>query len=389
MTKTKKKILFSVLSILLILAVVGGAFAWFYLNESTTIDYSNEITCEAGKSLEISLDGVNYYGSLTAQIPDITTYDISGDGVNLYVPSETNEYAEPVGFKACTMPATVTSTTSVETGGADICQYVEMTLYFRSMSKMNVYLDDSSSIDPMNEDGNPSLYNSSFSRDYCAGYTRVAFVEQAGATESLKMLWAPNPNYELSTVNGYSFNKNGTPETSYKYIVCNRPGSTNDSDYVETTIGADWYADKTFVVGKTGANTQTSGKSKCLVSLDPQNGEAQVKVIKVRIWYEGTDREAHAALSGGNINVKLKFTGISKAVNATKQSDIDSVTYNGSTFSGLKNGMQYSFDGINWSNYSGGTPTVTGKDAIFFKYPETNADINAEFETSVRKITLR
>ncbi len=125
------------------------------------------------------------------------------------------------------------------------------------------------------------------------------------------------------------------------------------------------------------------------MSLNPEKeGEYAQKTVKIRIWFEGTDREAHQALAGGNVNVKLKFVGIAKETDTEKQSAIEGIGFNqnNSTFSGLSDGMVFSTDGREWVEYnskSPNLPVLESGESIYIKYPETDT----HYETDYIKFT--
>ena len=377
MIKNRKRIIFSSICVILILALVGGTFAWFYLNENVSVAYGNSIFCEAGDSLEISLleDGnpTRWTSLIDYSAGEFSVVDISGNGANLYRPGEVNELQLPVSFS----PAV----SSLDSEAA--FDYVEMEVAFRSLSKMKVYLSEESFIEPVNPiDDGKNIYGD-FSRDYIAGAMRVAVLEN----DEVKLLWAPNSQYELvQNGNGtYEF-KDGadgksTPESSYSYYVLDEEG-----EYVETAVTTDDYASKKFVVDSTNANKGTSGNSPVLVTLDPPaEGEYAQKTIKIRVWFEGTDREAHQALAGGNVNVKLKFVGIYKDQPDTfKQADVNAVRLDQNTgvVKNAKDGMVFSTDGQNWTAVTtipSNLPILESGSSIYVKYPETNSHYETEF----------
>ena len=98
----KKRIIISSISVILLLALIGGTLAWFYINEEVTVNYGNSIFCEAGDSLEIALvengSATRWSSSIDYSAGEFTTVDISGNGLNLFRPSEIDENQQPVGF---------------------------------------------------------------------------------------------------------------------------------------------------------------------------------------------------------------------------------------------------------------------------------------------------
>ena len=376
----KKRIILSSLCVILLIAVVGGTLAWFYINEEVTVGYGNSIFCEAGDSLEIALveDGVatRWSSNIDYSAGEFTTVDITGNGLNLYRPTEINENQQPVNLTPAI--SSLDNSRSYD--------YIEMEVAFRSVSKMNVYLSEESFIAPVDPDDAASNIYGNFSRDYIAGAMRVAVIDDDG----LRMIWAPNSQYQLiQNANGtYDFNsgKNGdsVPESAYYFY-----GEDENGKLVQQEFSADAYASKQFVVDSTGAGKGYTGNSAMLVSLVPESEGAHAqKTVRIRIWFEGTDREAHQALAGGNVNVKLKFIGVSKETDEAKQNEINSITFNqdNSKFTGLSSGMVFSTDGRNWIEYNAAAPNLPvleSGSSIYIKYPETDT----HYETDYKKFT--
>jgi hypothetical protein len=277
--------------------------------------------------------------------------------------------------------------------------YLELVVAFRSTSNMNVYLSDESEIVPVNavydpDDPNRNIFGT-FSKDYIAGAMRVAIVEEVSADseltedERLRLLWAPNSTYQLTDNNNgtYDFKANGTAEDNYTFITY------DDGKYVPTPVPDDYYASKKFVVDKTGAvklNSEEyySGNSPVLVSLTPQAGSYDYKTVRIRIWFEGTDREAHQALAGGNVSIRLKFIGIKKDTNEEGKAALEKVAFDqdSATLSGLTEDMVFSTDGRVWTKYNAAAPnlpTMEKGSSIYIKIPETSEF----FETDYIKFT--
>jgi hypothetical protein len=376
----RKRIIFSSVCVILLIALVGGTLAWFYINEKVTVSYGNSIFCEAGDSLEIALveNGVasRWSSSIDYSAGEFTTVDISGDGYHLYRPSEIDENQQPVNM----IPAV--SSLEDSTG----YDYIELEVAFRSVSEMNVYLSEESFISPVDPDDSGSNIYGKFSRDYIAGAIRVAVVDDTG----LKMLWAPNSKYQLIQ-NGdgtYSFksgvNGDSKPESAYYFY-----GEDEEGNVVQQQVSNDAYAAKKFVVDSTEATKNYTGNSAVLASLVPESEGAHAqKNVKIRIWFEGTDREAHQALAGGNVNIKLKFVGVSKATDEEKQNAINSITFDqeAASFDGLVEGMVFSTDGKIWTEYDPSAPGLVVPEegsSVYIKYPETDT----HYETTYIKFT--
>ena len=372
----KVKITISVLLTLFLLA--SATAAWIFTNNDVEVDYGSTIQCEAGNSLEISVDGGETWHS-SVQYSSISPriVDISGNGVNLYKPNVITDEGVPQSFVNAT-PAAQNSE------GELVGDYIEIEVMLRSASVMNVYFSGDSSVLPKSTSSEDKNIYGPFSKDFIAGAVRVAVVEKVNGSEELRMIWAPNPKYELYERNsggGYGFRENGTPESSYSYYVAKNAELTEMG--VET-VSTKQYVDKQFVVGSTGGDITTSGNSPILTVLDTKlNPDDQVytKTITLRIWFEGTDREAHQALSGGWVAMKFKFNGMQKsAPEAEKQKEINDLVYFNGEIKGLKDGMMYTLDGRTWSTYSAAEPVqfVSGS-TYYFKYPETDTHYETNY----------
>ena len=259
----KKRIIVCSICMILLLSLIGGTYAWFYVNEEVTVSYGNSVFCEAGDSLEIAFlkdkegdEVVRWGSSLDYSTQDFTLVDISGDGTHLYRPREIDESQQPVGMDLALSNLDDTKTFS----------FIELRVAFRSVSKMNVYLNKESFIDPVITEGVTNVFGN-FSPGYIAGAMRVAIVDDE--TQELLMLWAPNSKYQLiDNMDGtYNFLKNGVAEKKYSYYAKNSEG-----EIVEIDVTTDMFASKQFVVDSTGSEKTWAGNSPVLISLNPENG---------------------------------------------------------------------------------------------------------------------
>lgn len=372
----KKRVIIASVVVILLLALIGGSYAWFYINEDVTVSYGNSVFCEAGDSLEIAFlkgnegDEVVRWGStLDYSTQDFTLVDISGNGSKLYRPREIDESQQPAGMD----PAVS------NLDDAKKFSYIELRVAFRSVSKMNVYLNKESFINPVIIEGVTNVFGD-FSPGYIAGAMRVAILDDE--TKELLMLWAPNSKYQLiDNMDGtYKFKENGDSESKYSYYAENA-----DGEIVETDVTSDMFASKQFVVDSTGSEKAWAGDSPVLVSLNPiTEGAYDQKNVRIRIWFEGTDREAHQALAGGNVNVKLKFVGVAKETDTAKEAAIDNVHFNGTSFVGVAEGMVFSTDGRKWSTTAPEASQLPSGSVVYVKYPETDE----HFETHYTRIVI-
>lgn len=349
-----------------VLLASSATFAWFFANSDVEVDYGSEIVCETGSSLEISVyKGIDennqevwseWSTSLTIEKPSAKLQDVTGDGINLYTPSglETiNGVLTPVKFS--------TSQPMDKDGFGD---FIEIDLKVRSTSPMNVYFADESFILPYDLEKDITNVYGDFSQDYIAGAMRLAVIEQVDdSTQDLKMIWAPNATYELNKKNDgkYLFNENGSVE-DYKYYRCI---DAENSIFELHEVDIDEIANNKFVVDSTKTTDVMVNQSPLLAKLVPDNsgfGEAR---LTVKVWFEGCDREANEALSGGSCKMKFVFSGMEakdEALQSIKDS-INAITYTTSiqtiedtiiyntSWNSVPNGILYTIDGYNWVKY--------------------------------------
>jgi hypothetical protein len=212
-----------------------------------------------------------------------------------------------------------------------------------------------------NENGNsvytrPSPLNPGLSADHIAAATRVAFVEVVDGVEVLRSLWIPNDKTQLY------YDENGIPNVNtagerepYGYLRLNEDHMENYMYSIEDILSG------SLIVGDPQSQEAvdtgdviippTIGMNKPILSFD--GSKLEEKELIIRIWIEGTDREANAALNGGDMTYKFAFTGIVKDI-----PDEQELTY---TDAGLFYGTEaatdlvYSINGIDWLSYSNET----------------------------------
>lgn len=321
MKKGKTGHLILICTYLLILLCTSVTFAWFFINKEIEVDYGSEITCEAGTSLEISmLEGIDnvtqeeiwsdYTGYIRRKGVTAKIQDITGDGKTLYRPGalETNPDTGELYPSRFEQAVTID-----ELGYGD---FIELNLKLRSTSSMNVYLSGESFVEPVStKDTDPNIFGS-FSKDYIAGAVRVAILEvDENGKEELKMIWAPMPQIELiKTKNKYTLSHDGSIETYYYYKY------NDETKTVEKyKVKREEFESKLFVLGSTNSDKTMAGKSPVLTHIESNLEEVIEKRLVVRLWYEGTDREADQALGGGHVNLNLKFNGLQEKESITKE----------------------------------------------------------------------
>lgn len=388
----KRKMVYAyALTTLLLFLVASATFAWFFINKEVEVDYKSEIICEAGTSLEISmLESRNeasgeelwsqYSGYVKYEATSAKIEDISGNGKELYSPTSiiTNPNTgklEPEGMVE-----------AVKTDKDGYGQYLEVEIKLRSTSAMNVYLSGNSSVIPTNTSDTDRNAFGDFSRHYISGAVRVAILEvDEKGNEELKMIWAPNPNIELQydkKTGKYKLEKNGVIE-EYSYYKKNPTTDKIEKYYVT----ADEYVEKSFVLGTTSTTESMVNNSPILTTLSPSLGDDLIEQkLIIRVWFEGTDREADQALGGGQVIMNLKFIGMSEKLAPTDEmmQKVDNISIekqdDGSyIYRNLTEDIMFSVNGYEWIQYSSTNLTVIknyikdlksdGK--VYFKVPET------------------
>lgn len=306
----------------LLLLAVGTGFAWFVNNREVRIGSGGEagVRIRVDGDLEISADGEHWGTEINAGPEGVKYFiDVSGNGEVLYYPQSLDAEDQPVLRDGSVKDIT---------GGDGF--YRELRLYFRTGVPMDLYLTDGSFVKGFEEyiAGSSSYERESifglFSCDGIAGAARVAFLEAEGTGENetlvLKNVWIPNDRIELRR-NGTvpSVIPQGASEMAaagYRYVTREDDGLTyaayGPEDYAagRVTVTPGW-----FNQGGTGILAdKTAGRinhAVPLLSFRPA-GREETRTLVVRIWFEGTDREADSVFNGGLIQYLLDFTGFTR-----------------------------------------------------------------------------
>lgn len=311
----KKKILLSsaILLVALLITLSTSVYAWFNINTTVSVE-ELEISVETDKSLLITDDPTgSWYTSVNlSYVLDgkKISADVSGGASGTFY----TIYGEHYSAENPILYQYAKSNKDVATG-ADF-DFLELDLYFKAENPCNVYLSNQSSILPKEDpEGLLTLtgdtaYSKSdygpFSKNYIAGAVRVGVWEvkevEGVETEEFKFIWIPNQNYELinpsGTTQNYTFNPDGVLDPNQNYIAsATDNGDGTFSSAVVSSYDADTikYFNSNFTTGEA-----------TVASLVTLSDDARAHII-VRIWIEGTDRESHAALSGGDFITNLLF----------------------------------------------------------------------------------
>ncbi len=418
-TNTKKMIrLAAVLYCVLLVVVLISTLAWFVLDKTAGIASEDEMKITVGEGLEISLDGTSW-GQLQKPTVSQNCPDITGDGVNFYYPQTLDENDEnPSSFL------------NINTHAERNKFYIDVVVHFRTNGSSAVYLQQTSTVKGVNMDLTDDM-SGSVPKDAIAGAVRVAFYDitsVVGTTRgdaavktliddmsddqyktALQYIWIPNDKYQITEktetekndagvgvdVTKLTFSDNGTREEVYGYLA---PDGTGE--YTQTNWTEDDYSSGKVVVGNEGFATATSTANATYLAINSVNPlldfsddtteGMKEKTLLIRIWVEGTDREAHTYLNSGEVQYKFDFISIDKlATTAEDNTKLEGITANGSTLTyadgtEVKDGeILYSENGIDWSNY---TPSIRNNggfksSTIYIKLAETAEKRPSEVRT--------
>jgi hypothetical protein len=260
-----------------VLALVVVSFAWFtYSDEISTTGINLEV--KGAINISISNDQKNW-NTVTNISPSgvMKLTELSGDGINLFSPVIADKNV--IGY------------THVGEFSESNLSYLEFKFYINSNGPAQLTYGVGCSVVPSN---NSKL------QDNIAGAIRVAcFDTTGGKTPTSSVVWAPNSTYQYSSG---SVNKAGTVETKYTYAT----GSSTTLKEVLTNGNTSGVSeDKNFVWGD--ITEQMVADMNPFLIINTEHGEKSVSEVTVRIWIEGTDREAVKDLIGGQFKVHLSF----------------------------------------------------------------------------------
>lgn len=375
-------LLLSIFIIVILLMAISASLSWFIFNRTVTVENQGDMQIIAGSRLEISVDGGHEWGDyFPITIEDPNYPDITGDGKTFYC---------PMFLDANDKVFHDVSTFREVTAENENLYLITIRIKFKTAAKTSVYLSSESFVRGKEmtiiTDENKSLYGN-ISRDAIAGAVRVAFVEELeGGTEVVKNVWIPNDTYQL----GYdaygraTFTPNGLRESNYGYLSIN--GATvmthayNPEDFGNRLVTLGSGADVLATLSSDESSAMIND-SKALLTFDGMSG-MQEKTLIVRIWVEGTDREADKALVGGRMEYKLHFVSVDKdpcsydphsiRLNANKTLTLaDSDT----SLDGL---VEYSYDGLTWTTYADLVKWGEKDQYIYVRFLETTGTLASD-----------
>lgn len=356
--------------IAIIVSIFVFSYAWFVHNENTHIN-AIEIGTAKTNNIQVSEDGNDNWGtSLSIDVGEGFRFDneVTSEGINFYKANLKNDDGYPLHF----IEATVNK------------DYLDFDLWFKNDSSVKLFLDDSSRVYPecgtdesdLIWDGVTGSLDSitrvsaygNFSRDLIAGSVRVAFIKYNYDEENDKyvlddkasLVWAPNKEYEIisngeDTLTASIKSKN---LQNYKYLKV-----ISGENFVESDV-----PNLTDVIHASISTKMANGDTPLAV-INTENDVEKKAGLKVRVWVEGNDRDAVAALKGGVFKFDLSFVGLQKDDNI----NLPNVSKIGSSITGITNNMEYSIDnGSTWTRYNGETLNFDEGTHVLVRYSENS-----------------
>lgn len=327
--------------LILALLALFGTLGWFIANRNVYIQNGSEgninLSVNTGE-LKIALekdDGTCGPFGDRLNVTKSTKYyvDITSDGKTFYYPKTLDKDDQPYLNDVNTF--------------VDVTQngdfYVDFKVYFQTTTKMDVYLDNQSSVTSLegmtNSAGSDAYSRKSmygvFSCDAICGAARVAFLApKEDGTLDLIRIWIPNDNIQLSYITNSDIADSGVPQAKlslngasearsgkdgnlgYGYLALNSTRTAFEKHYYtkEDCLNGNILFLQNQLAGYDTTGTDTYAKvnqSVPLLSFEEED-TLQTKEMVIRLWFEGTDREADKALNGGIVNYNLSFIGIKK-----------------------------------------------------------------------------
>lgn len=271
------------------LLLIGVTTAWFLSGKNTGV---NTLGLDVVKTVNVSVRDKNNAWSDKLEITkddggNVAITEFSGNGKQLFGPVAVSN--QVVSFYPVT-------------DNGEGSGYIDFTLDFKSNGPVDIYLGKGS--DLIVDSFTTNLNENGVSKNYIVGAVRVAMWCVDDDTQSV--IWAPNSTYQYDS-STKKVNTAGTVESAYKYAVDENVANIKT---IQTT-GASGVADNgRFVWGNLNSITITDMQP--VMTLTPEDGTEQIKTMRVRLWVEGTDREAVKDFIGGKFKIKLNFTAVPK-----------------------------------------------------------------------------
>lgn len=268
------------------LVLISITTAWFISGKKSDVD---TIGLDVAKATTVSVSTGDgewsqklEYNEENGAILSVTEY--SGNGKTLYAPVIAAK--QVVGFALCDPSAANNG-------------FVDFQLQLKADGPVDIYLSKGSAITPVDLTSN--LNTNKISKDYIAGATRVAL----WCDDAQPQIWVPNTTYQFNTETK-QITTTGTAEPVYEYAT---DETVENMAKISTNNTAYGVADNGMFVWGDLAEISTEDLAP-LMTLEPTAGTEEIKTLNVRVWVEGTDREAVKEFIGGKFKITLCFTAV-------------------------------------------------------------------------------
>ncbi len=410
--KNKYVKLFAVLFLSFILLVSGASFAWFYGTRDVTIgNNESQMSVTVGGRLEVAVvpkegGDLTWGQQIKTNILKNNIMDVSGNGEKFYYPLALDAEDKVI------LDEYAPVFNNEDDGLAEETYLLQLRVKLRTTNRLDVFLGKDSAVS--RKGGfTASAFDQHLNADNIAGCARVAFLEVDGGKETLKYVWVPNSTYKFTEISGvgggYQFQSGNAEyrEEKYKYVTMET--KNGKETYVEKSYTVEDYLNGKLLIadGTQPAGAQladpaysTAGLGLPVVRFEKE-GVMQEKEVLIRIWFEGTDREAHSAFNRGMVDYNIHFAGLHRKADYSETeieklktivySPSDNKLHYGTPSGELVNDVIYSYNGIDWQPYDG-----TGRFAfeddyehpIYLRLKETLNVYASEAHTCIAKRQL-
>ena len=281
-------------------------FCWYVLTNDSSV---NSLQIQTMGLVNVSISGEdqeNWGNELTLQSSKGTVTEFSGNGKTLYSPITSTFKVD--GFVLDENSLLLQS--HDEDGNFYNKGFIEYVTYIRTDGPINFYLSPESSVTPYNNKvTNPAIKDK---LDMIAGALRVAIIVE----DSEPFVWAPNTTYQYDEVNNI-YTKNGTPEDKFTYAY----SPTNEQFLSPTSLitidnsellPAGISPNGRFVWGDLNEIKNYYSIVNPIFSTENKVSRQITLKMVIRIWVEGTDREAVRSIIGGQFKYNLHFMAFEK-----------------------------------------------------------------------------
>ena len=283
----------------MLLLFVTVTYCWFVFSKDATL---NTLQVQTVGVVNVTISDVNQFNwnnKINVGLTGKTVTEYSGNGETLYKPITSNYEVEGFYLEE-------DSLTYVTGNEETDKEFIELIAYVKTDGPIKFYLGQDSTVTPDNS--NVKNEEEKAKLDLIAGALRVAII----VDDYKPFIWAPNSTYEYDATNN-TYKKDGTPEEKFTYVFSEVKDQFVEKTSMVTIQNPDLLAsgvseDKRFVWG------DLANISNYVTSVDPifktdqnLNSETVIKIV-IRIWVEGTDREAVKSVIGGKFNFNLTFT---------------------------------------------------------------------------------